>query len=216
MSRLVVRSFTVSLDGYGAGPDQSAEAPMGVGGEMLHGWAWRTRTFRAMFGKEGGAEDTDDRYARMGFENLGAWILGRNMFGPIRGPWTHPAWDGWWGDEPPYHCQVFVLTHYPREPLAMKGGTVFHFVTDGFEAALARATKAAGGKDIRLGGGVATIREALQKRLVDSLHLAFSPVLLGRGEALLAGLDLPALGYAVEKSEPTADATHVMIARKST
>ena len=213
MSRLRVQSFSVSIDGFGAGPDQSLENPMGIGGTGLHQWAFGTRTFRRMFGQEGGTTDTDDAFAKRGFENVGAWILGRNMFAPTRGPWQNDGWKGWWGDNPPYHCPVFVLTHHPREPIAMEGGTTFHFVTDGIHAALERAKGAANGRDVRLGGGVATIRQYLQAGLVDELHLAVSPVVLGRGEALFAGLDLPQLGYRCSQHVATADAMHVVLTR---
>src|SRR5262245_34583167 len=152
MSKLRVESFSVSIDGYGAGPRQSRDDPLGVGGKQLHGWAWATRTFRQMFGSEGGSTDVDDQFARRGFDHVGAWILGRNMFGPVRGPWPDASWKGWWGDEPPYHVPVFVLTHHAREPIPMKGGTVFHFVTAGIEATLEQARQAAGGRDVRLGG----------------------------------------------------------------
>ncbi len=186
---------------------------MGIGGTGLHQWAFGTRTFRRMFGQEGGTTDTDDAFAKRGFENVGAWILGRNMFAPTRGPWQNDGWKGWWGDNPPYHCPVFVLTHHPREPIAMEGGTTFHFVTDGIHAALERAKGAANGRDVRLGGGVATIRQYLQAGLVDELHLAVSPVVLGRGEALFAGLDLPQLGYRCSQHVATADAMHVVLTR---
>lgn len=212
--RVRVESFSISLDGYGAGPDQSLEHPLGVGGPALHGWAWETRTFRQMFGQPGGATDVDDTFAQRGFTNIGAWVLGRNMFGPIRGPWPDDAWKGWWGDEPPYHCDVFVLTHHPRASFTMRGGTTFHFVTDGLDAAVARARSSAQGKDVRIGGGVATIRAALQARLIDDAHLAVSPVLLGRGESLFAGLDLLALGYNVVEHVATARATHVVLTRE--
>jgi dihydrofolate reductase len=214
-SRLIVRSFSVSLDGYGAGPDQSLESPLGAGGSGLHQWAVTTRTFQnKVFGKDGGAVGPDDDWAAMGFDNLGAWIMGRNMFGPVRGPWPDESWKGWWGDEPPYHCPVFVLTHHAREPITMKGGTVFHFVTDGIEAALDRAKQAAAGKDVRIGGGAATIREYLRARLIDDLHIAMSPVLLGRGESLFEGIDLPALGYAVSEHVATPNAMHLRFSRK--
>lgn len=214
-SRLIVRSFSVSLDGYGAGPDQSLESPLGAGGSGLHQWAVTTRTFQnKVFGKDGGAVGPDDDWAAMGFENLGAWIMGRNMFGPVRGPWPDESWKGWWGDEPPYHCPVFVLTHHARAPITMKGGTVFHFVTDGIEAALDRAKQAAAGKDVRIGGGAATIREYLRARLIDDLHIAMSPVLLGRGESLFEGIDLPALGYAVSEHVATPNAMHLRFSRK--
>lgn len=213
MSRIRIESFSLSLDGYGAGPAQSLEHPLGVGGTTLHGWAFETRTFRHMFGQEGGANDADDAFAAHGFSNIGAWVMGRNMFGPIRGAWPDDTWTGWWGDAPPYHCDVFVLTHHPRASFSMQGGTTFHFVTDGLEPALARAREAAGGKDVRIGGGVSTIRQALQARLVDDIHLAVAPVLLGSGEALFAGLDLPALGYQVVERVPTARATHLVLTR---
>jgi dihydrofolate reductase len=214
MGRVRVNAFGVSLDGFGAGPDQSLEHPLGRGGEALHGWAFPTRTFRAMFGEEGGTTGLDEDFAARSFANVGAWILGRNMFGPVRGPWPDESWKGWWGEEPPYHVPVFVLTHHAREPLAMKGGTVFHFVTGGIDEALARARDAAAGRDVRIGGGVATIRQYLAARLIDELHVAFSPVLLGAGEALFAGLDLPKLGYSVTAHAASEAATHVTITRR--
>jgi len=214
MSKLKVRCFSISLDGYGAGPNQSLQNPLGEGGEGLHRWFIGTRTFQRMVGNETkGTDGPDEDFAARGFENVGAWILGRNMFGPVRGPWPDDKWKGWWGDEPPYHCDVFVLTHHPRAPLAMKGGTTFYFVTDGIEAALERARAAAGGKDVRLGGGVSTIRQYLQAGLVDEMHLAISPVLLGSGEALLAGIDLPKLGFTCTEHVPTQAATHVVLSR---
>ena len=215
MSKLRVACFSLSLDGYGAGPDQSLTDPLGVGGEQLHGWMTGTRTFHAMTGKPGGTTGVDDDFTARGFENVGAWILGRNMFGPVRGPWPDESWQGWWGDTPPYHVPVFVLTHHPRPPLEMKGGTTFHFVTGGAAEALAQARQAAGGKDVRVGGGAATIRHYLAARLLDEAHLAVSPVLLGRGEALFAGLDLPALGYAVARQVPTELATHYILTKRS-
>ena len=193
-SKLVVRGFTVSIDGHGAGPNQDANNPLGVGGLALHEWAFPTRTFqRALFGNDGGTTGPDDDFAALGFENIGAWIMGRNMFGPIRGPWPDDAWKGWWGDEPPYHCQVFVLTHHPRE----------------------KARQAANGRDIRLGGGVATIQQYLRASLVDELHIAISPILLGSGESLFQGLDLVRLGYARTEHVGTARATHVVLTRKT-
>jgi len=213
MSRLRVASFSISLDGFGAGPDQSLQDPLGVGGESVHAWVFPTNTFQRMHGTGVGAAGIDDDYAARGFENLGAWILGRNMFGPIRGPWPDEAWKGWWGDEPPYHVPVFVLTHHARPPLEMKGGTIFHFVTGGIQDALDRARKAAAGKDIRLGGGVATIREYLRAGLVDEMHLAVSPVLLGSGENLLAGIDLLALGFRVREQVASDKALHVVVSR---
>jgi dihydrofolate reductase len=221
MGRLRVNAFGVSIDGYGAGPSQSLENPMGVGGMALHRWVLGTRTFQKMsadfaaslIGDEPARAGVDDDFAARGFENLGAWILGRNMFGPIRGPWTDEEWKGWWGETPPYHVPVFVLTHHARAPITMKGGTTFHFVTDGIHAALERAKEAAGGKDVRLGGGVATIRQYLTAGLIDELHLAVAPVLLGRGELLLAGIDLVSLGYRVTEHVSTEYATHVVLKR---
>ena len=212
-SKLRVHCFSVSLDGYGAGPDQDLNNPLGVGGMALHEWAFATRTFRKMFGKEGGMTGIDDDYAARGFDHIGAWILGRNMFGPVRGSWPDESWKGWWGDNPPYHTPVFVLTHHPRGTITMEGGTVFHFVTDGIEAALQRASQAAKGKDIRLGGGVATIRQYLRAGLIDEMHLAFSPVLLGKGEHLLAGMDLPKLGYRPTGHVPQPNVTHVVLTK---
>jgi dihydrofolate reductase len=200
----------MSVDGFGAGPRQDVDNPMGFGGMALHEWAFPTRTFKAMFGEEGGETGVDEDFAVRGFENLGAWILGRNMFGPIRGAWPDDQWKGWWGDNPPYHVPVFVLTHHARESIEMEGGTTFHFLTDGIEAALERAREAAGGKDIRLGGGVATVRQYLQAGLVDEMHLAIAPAVLGSGEALLAGIDLPKLGYAVAERAMGPRAMHVV------
>jgi dihydrofolate reductase len=214
MSKVRVASFAVSLDGFGAGPDQSLEHPLGVGGIALHEWAFPTRTLRQrVFGQDGGSTGVDDAFAARGFHNVGAWILGRNMFGPLRGHWRDEAWRGWWGDEPPYHCDVFVLTHHARPTLAMRGGTTFHFVTEGLSVALERARTSARGQDVRLGGGVATIREALHAGLVDEMHLAIAPVLLGRGESLLAGIDLPALGWRVTERAAGEGAMHVVLAR---
>jgi dihydrofolate reductase len=214
MSRLKVSCFSVSLDGYGAGPGQSLEHPLGRGGEALHEWVWPTRTFQRMFGNGGGSTGTDEDFAAAGFANVGAWILGRNMFGPIRGPWPDDAWKGWWGPSPPYHVPVFVLTHHPRASIAMAGGTTFHFVSDGIVAALARAREAAGGQDVRLGGGVATVREYLQAGLVDEMHLAYSPAVLGSGEALLAGIDLPQLGFERTRHVTTENALHIVLTRR--
>jgi dihydrofolate reductase len=213
MPRLRVHCFAISLDGYGAGPNQGLDNPLGVGGLALHEWAFATRTIRRMFGKDGGTTGIDDDFAARGFAGIGAWILGRNMFGPVRGPWPDDTWKGWWGDNPPYHCPAFVLTSHPRASIAMDGGTTFHFVTDGIHAALKRAVEAASGRDIRLGGGVATIRQYLSAGLVDEMHLAISPVLLGAGEHLLAGIDLPKLDYRCTAHVPTAGATHVVITR---
>ncbi|MDR7268401.1 dihydrofolate reductase [Pelomonas saccharophila] len=214
MSKVRVAAFSISLDGFGAGPRQSLQAPLGVGGEGLHEWFLPTRTFQRMVGGgEDGSTDADDRFAARSFENVGAWILGRNMFGPVRGPWPDESWKGWWGSNPPYHVPVFVLSHHERPPLEMEGGTVFHFVTGGIEASLRRAKEAAAGKDVRIGGGVSTIRQFLQAGLIDEMHLAMSPVLLGSGEALLAGLDLPAMGWRVTERVGTAQALHVVMAR---
>jgi dihydrofolate reductase len=214
MTKLRVNSFTVSLDGYGAGPNQSMEKPLGVGGEAVHRWLVGTRTFRQIFGNEGGSTGVDDEFAQRGFANVGAWILGRNMFAPVRGPWPDESWRGWWGDNPPYHCEVFVLTHHARKSLTMEGGTTFHFVTGGSEEALSRARKAAGSKDVRVGGGVATIQQYLRARLIDELHIAVSPVLLGSGEALFGGIDLPALGYEVTEHVATPAATHIVLTKR--
>ncbi len=214
MSRFCIRSFGVSLDGFSAGPDQDLQNPLGVGGAALFDWAWATRTFRQMHGQEGGTTSVDDDFAARGFHNIGAWILGRNMFGPIRGPWPDDKWKGWWGDTPPYHTPVFVLTHHPRESITMNGGTTFHFVTDGIHAALQKATEAAQGQDVRLGGGVATVRQYLQEGLVDDMHLAISPVLLGAGENLFTGIDLPKLGYERTEHVPTQNVTHVFFTKR--
>ncbi len=216
MSKLRVNCFGVSIDGFGAGPRQDADNPMGVGGMALHQWFFPTRTFQKMvLGKEGGTTGEDDQFAARGFDNVGAWILGRNMFGPVRGPWPDDNWKGWWGDTPPYHCQVFVLTHFPRASIAMQGGTTFHFVTDGIEVALQRARQAAAGKDVRLGGGVAAVRAYVKAGLLDSLHMVVSPTILGSGEHLFAGLDLPSLGYAVDSHAVTPSAMHVVVRRRS-
>lgn len=214
MSKLRVQSFSISLDGYSAGPDQSLDHPLGVRGPELMEWFFATRTWRAMHGMEGGETGVDDGFAERGMSGLGAWILGRNMFGPVRGPWSDDQWKGWWGEEPPYHVPVFVLTHHARAPLEMKGGTVFHFVTDGIESALEQARAAAGDRDIRVGGGVATVREYLRARLIDEVHLAVRPLLLGRGENLFAGLDLDALGYECTKSVAGERATHMFLRRR--
>jgi dihydrofolate reductase len=215
MSKLRVASFTLSLDGYGAGPDQSLATPLGVGGEELHGWMVDTRTFHAMVGKPGGRTGVDDDFTARGLENVGAWILGRIMFGAVRGAWPDESWKGWWGEEPPYHVPVFVLTHHERPAIEMKGGTTFHFVTGGIEEALERARDAAAGKDVRVGGGVSTIRQYLEAGLLDELHLAVSPILLGSGEALFVDLDLPALGYNVSAHVRTEKAMHVILTKGS-
>ncbi len=214
MGKVRVNAFSISLDGFGAGARQTLEAPMGAGGEKLHDWFRPTRTFQKMMGKQDGVGGADDDFAVSSMEGLGAWVMGRNMFGPVRGPWPDEAWKGWWGDTPPYHCDVFVLTHFPRAPIEMDGGTVFHFVTDGLEAAMKRARASAGDKDIRIGGGVATVRAALQARMIDEMHVPVSPVLLGEGEALFAGLDLKALGYEQVEYVPTEKAAHYVLRRK--
>jgi dihydrofolate reductase len=215
MTKLRVESFTLSLDGYGAGPDQSLNNPMGLGGAALHGWAMPTRTFQQkVFGNADGETGLDDDFAQRGFRNIGAWVLGRNMFGPVRGPWPDESWRGWWGDNPVYQVPVFVLTNHARAPLVMQGGTTFHFVTEGAAAALERAREAAGGKDVRVGGGVNVIQQYLRQRLIDEMHLAISPVLLGAGERLFEGVNLAALGYACTQHRATARATHVILSRQ--
>lgn len=214
MPRLRVHGFSISLDGYGAGPHQDLDNPLGVGGMALHEWVLGTRTFRQMHGQDGGATGIDDDVAARGFENIGAWIIGRNMFGPIRGLWPDNVWKGWWGDNPPYHTPVFVLTNHPRASIEMSGGTTFHFVTDGIQSAFKRAVEAAGGRDVRLGGGVATIRQYLRAGLIDEMHLAMSPTLLGSGECLLEGIDMPKLGYQCTEHVSTAGATHFVITKQ--
>lgn len=214
MTKLCVRCFSLSVDGFGAGPDQSIDHPLGVGGIDLHQWVFPTRAFQKMHGGGGdGTTGTDNDFAERGFEGIGAWILGRNMFAPTRGPWADDGWQGWWGDNPPYHTPVFVLTHYPRSPLVMQGGTTFYFVTDGIHAALNRAREAAGGLDIRVGGGSATIRQYLQAGLIDELHLAISPVVLGRGESLLSGIDVVKLGYKCTHHVTSPSAMHVVLTK---
>jgi dihydrofolate reductase len=215
MSRLRVHSFAMSLDGFSAGPDQDLEHPLGVNGPELMQWFFHSRTWRAMHGEPGGETGIDDRIAQGGFGDFGAWILGRNMFGPVRGPWPDESWRGWWGDEPPYHVPTFVLTHYPRPPLQMAGGTVFYFVTGGIHAALEQARDAASGRDVRVGGGVATVRQYLKAGLIDELHLAVRPVLLGAGEHLLGGIDLRALGYECADTVAGERATHFFLRRRS-
>jgi dihydrofolate reductase len=215
MSKLKVACFSMSIDGFGAGRDQDLANPLGVAGPELFQWFFPTRTFNAMHGdKSGGSTGIDDGFAARSFDNIGAWILGRNMFGPIRGEWPDDSWKGWWGESPPYHVPVFVLTHYPRAPLAMAGGTTFHFVTEGAQAALNQAREAAQGKDVRVGGGAATIRQYLRGGLIDTMHLALSPVLIGAGEPLLAGIDLAKLGYRCVEHVPGEKAAHLMIAKR--
>ncbi len=213
MPRLIVHSFTISLDGYGAGPNQTKETPLGVGGEELHEWLVGTRMFKKMVKQEGGAGGIDNEFAEKGMENIGAFILGRNMFGPVRGPWPDESWRGWWGKNPPYHAPTFVLTHHSRPPQEMEGGTTFHFVTEGVREALDRARSAAGDKNIRLLGGASTIRQYLEAGLVDEMHIAVSPRLLGSGEPLFTGLDLPRLGYESVRATPGEKAVHYVIAR---
>ena len=210
-AKLRVHNFSISLDGYGAGPRQSLQDPLGVGGENLHAWFVGTRFFLETHGKSGGTTGPDNDFARRGMAGVGAWIMGRNMFGPVRGSWPDKTWRGWWGENPPYHVPVFVLTHHARPPLEMEGGTVFRFVTGGIQDALKQARAAAGDRDIQVGGGVATVRAYLQARLIDEMHLAIAPLLLGSGEHLLAGIDLPALGYKIAEHATTSAATHVVI-----
>ncbi|CAM5553222.1 dihydrofolate reductase family protein [Mycolicibacterium aubagnense] len=213
MSKLVVRAFSISQDGYGAGPNQSLENPLGENGEKLHEWFFETDTFQKMVGQREGLKDVDNEFAMRSFDNLGAWILGRNMFGPVRGPWPDENWKGWWGNNPPYHVPVFVLTHHPRAPVTMEGGTTFHFVTGGIDDALTQARRAAAGKDIRVGGGVETLKQYLKARLIDDLHLAVSPFLMGSGENLFTDIDLTALGYRITDRVVTKKATHLTVVR---
>jgi dihydrofolate reductase len=214
LGRVRVNAFALSVEGFGAGPDQSLEHPLGVGGTNMHAWFFPTRTFRATHGGGDGETGVDDDFAARSMRGLGAWILGRNMFAPSRGPWTADGWKGWWGDTPPYHCPVFVLTHHARDSIVMQGGTTFHFITDGIHAALARAREAAQGQDIRIGGGVATVRQYLLAGLVDELHLVQSGAMLGRGEHLLAGIDLAKLGFTVTEQQPSARALHVVLTKR--
>jgi dihydrofolate reductase len=213
MSKVRVAAFSLSVDGFGAGPEQSLNDPLGKRGMELHSWFFRTRTFQQMFGKEEGSTDVDDDYAARGMANFGAFILGRNMFGPIRGEWPDDSWKGWWGNNPPYHTPTYILTHYPRPSIEMEGGTTFHFVTGGIEAALAQAKAAAGGRDVKIGGGVSTVRQYLSAGLIDEVHFAISPVVLGKGEAMFEGIDLPALGFRVSEHVATAHATHVVLTK---
>lgn len=213
--RLRVHCFGVSLDGFGAGASQTLETPLGVGGESLHEWFVPTRTFQQMVDKEGGTTGINDEFAARGLENIGAWILGRNMFGPVRGEWPDDSWKGWWGDNPPYHVPVFVLTHYARPSITMKGGTTFHYVTDGIHSALSRAREAASGKDVRVGGGVATIQQYLREGLIDEMHFAIAPILLGSGESLFGGIDALKLGYECAEHVAAPGATHVVLRKKN-
>jgi dihydrofolate reductase len=215
MGQVRVESFAISLDGYGAGPDQDINNGLGVGGEDLHQWFIPTRTFQKTHGAGDGTTGVDDDFAARGFRNIGAWILGRNMFGPIRGPWPDSNWKGWWGDNPPYHVPVFVLTHHARPPVEMEGDTTFHFVTGGIHEALARAREAANGMDVRIGGGPNVIQQYLREALIDELHVAIAPVLLGRGERLFEGVDLRALGYECVRFAASEKATHVVLRRLS-
>jgi dihydrofolate reductase len=214
VSKLRVHCFGVSVDGFGAGPNQDINNPLGIGGEDLHQWFIATRAFQRMHsGKDEGTTGIDNDFAERGVERIGAWILGRNMFGPIRGAWPDDKWKGWWGDDPPYHTSVFVLTHYPRASIEMDGGTTFHFVTDGIHAALQRARDAADELDVRLGGGPATMRQYLQAGVVDQLHIAVSPVILGSGESLFAGIDLLKLGYKCTEYATSPSAMHVVLTK---
>lgn len=214
MSKVRVAAFSISLDGFGAGPRQDVDNPLGIRGSELFGWFFETETFKKMQNRSGGSRGIDDEIAQQAFENVGAWILGRNMFGPVRGPWKDDSWKGWWGDTPPYHVPVFVLTHHARPSLAMDGGTTFHFVTDGLESALKQAKEAANGKDVRIGGGVATIRQYLEAGQIDEMHLALSPVLLGEGEHLFSRINLAQLGFAPHKTKSGEKATHVLIRKR--
>jgi len=213
MTKVKVAGFGVSLDGFAAGIDQSLENPLGVRGPELFQWFFPTQSFRQMQGKEGGETGPDDDFARRAMAGFGAFILGRNMFGPVRGEWPDDQWKGWWGDNPPYHAPTFILTHYPRSPIEMEGGTTFYFVTDGIEVALKKAREAAGGKDIKIGGGAETVRQYIQAGHVDEIHLAVAPVVLGEGESLFSGLDLRALGYRTVEHVPTRRATHIVLAK---
>lgn len=213
MTKLRIHTFSISLDGYGAGPQQDLDNPLGVGGLALHEWVFPTRSFYQMQGSDVGESGIDDDFVARGTANLGAWILGRNMFGPIRGDWPDDGWTGWWGEDPPYHVPVFVLTHHARPSITMQGGTTFHFVTEGIHMALQQATAAANGQDVRLGGGVNTIRQYLQAGLVDEMHIAITPIMLGSGEHLLAGIDTVALGYKCTEHVATPNATHFVLTK---
>jgi dihydrofolate reductase len=213
MTRVRVAGFSVSLDGFGAGPEQSRQDPLGKRGLELHEWIFDTRTFRAMRGLGGGSDGVDESFAHRSMDGFGAFILGRNMFGPIRGPWPDESWKGWWGNNPPYHQPTFVLTHHPRDPIEMEGGTTFIFVTEGIEAALEQAKRAANGRDVKIGGGVDTVRQYLRAGVIDELHFALAPVVLGRGEAMFEDIDLPALGYRVTEHQASEHATHVVLSR---
>jgi dihydrofolate reductase len=211
MGKVKVAAFSVSLDGFGAGPNQDKENALGIGGEDLHRWIFPTKMFQKMMGKDEGTQGVDNDFAERSMENIGAWIMGRNMFGPIRGPWPNDEWKGWWGEEPPYHVPVFILTHHKRESITMKGGTTFHFVVEGIESSFEKAEKAAGGKDIRIGGGTLTIRQFLQAGLIDEMHIAFAPVFLGTGEHLFSGINLPKLGFTELQTIYGEGATHIIL-----
>ncbi|MBY4606518.1 dihydrofolate reductase family protein [Rhizobium sp. 9T] len=213
MAKVRVAGFSVSVDGFGAGPEQSLNDPLGKRGPEMFQWFFHTRTFRAMTGKDDGSEGIDQDYAARAMAGFGAFILGRNMFGPIRGEWPDDAWKGWWGPNPPYQAPTYILTHYPREPIVMEGGTTFHFITSGIEEALDKAKAAAGDKDVKIGGGVATVRQYLQAGLIDELHFAIAPVVLGKGEAMFSGIDLPDLGFRVTEHVPSEHATHIVLAK---
>lgn len=215
MGKVRIAAFSISLDGYGAGADQSEQQPLGTGGETLHAWMLPTQSFQQMIGGDGGTTGIDEAFTRRSFANVGAWIMGRNMFGPVRGPWPDAAWRGWWGEAPPFHGPVFVLTHHARAPLVMAGGTTFHFVTDGIHAALEHARAAAGDRDVRISGGVQTIRACLAAGFIDEIHLVVSPTLLGRGEALLEGIDLAAAGFRCVEHATTTDAMHAVLVRST-
>jgi dihydrofolate reductase len=214
MSKVEVGAFSVSIDGFGAGPRQDLQNPLGVRGTELHNWFFHTEMFKKMQGQSGGTTGIDNDFAAQSFENVGAWILGRNMFGPVRGPWKDDSWKGWWGDSPPYHTPVFVLTHHARSPLAMEGGTTFHFVTDGLQPALKKAKESAQGKEVRIGGGVSVIRQYLIAGQIDEMHLAVTPVLLGEGEHLFYGINLHQLGFRLIRTVAGENATHVFITKK--
>ncbi len=213
MGRVRVGGFSISIDGFSAGPNQSLADPLGQRGTEIFQWYFRTKAFCTMHAQPGGEEGTDNDYAIRGMSNFGAFILGRNMFGPVRGPWPDDSWKGWWGTNPPYHAPTFILTHHPRKPIVMEGGTTFYFITDGIESALKQAKAAAGTKDVKIGGGVSTVRQYLAINAIDEIHLAVSPVILGKGEPLLPGIDLSALGFKVTEHSPTAYATHIVLTK---
>ena len=215
MGKVHVSAYSIALEGFSAGPDQSLENPLGVNGPEMMEWMFPTKMFAEMQGKDGGETGVDNDFAMKSMTGNGAWILGRNMFGPIRGPWPDSEWKGWWGDEPVYHVPTFVLTHYPREPIEMKGGTTFHFITDGIHSALEQARAAAGDKNIRIGGGATTVRQYLKERMIDELHLAMRPIFLGRGETIFEGLNLRELGYKVEETVPGERATHLIVRKQN-